>query len=321
MTVCFFPQRKNMSIPTVQLSTGAVIPLLGLGTWKSAPGQVQQAVEVAIDNGYRHIDCAHAYRNEKEVGAGISSRIQKGVVKREDLFIVSKLWNNYHDQENVKPAFMESLTNLHLTYLDVYLMHSPMGTKLNKQSGEVEFSDVDYTDTWKEMEKLVDEGLVKAIGVSNFNVGQLERLQSMCRINPAVNQVELHPYLTQPKLVQYCKTNGIVLTAYSPFGSPDSPFVQCDKQRLLEDPVISAIGKKYGKTNAHVLLLYHVQRGVTVIPKSVTPVRIIQNAQIFDFSLSDDDIKTLEGLNRNWRSAKWDVSGLPSHKFYPFKED
>ncbi|XP_043939059.1 aldo-keto reductase family 1 member B1-like [Protopterus annectens] len=311
-----------MAASTVELYTGALMPLLGLGTWQSAPGEVQEAVELAIDNGYRHIDCAHIYGNEKEIGAGINSRIQKGVVKREDMFIVSKLWNHFHEQEEVKPAFMKTLTNLNLSYLDLYFMHSPMGTKLHKdQSEAVESSDVDYIDTWKEMEKLVDEGLVKAIGVSNFSVAQLERLLSACRIKPAVHQVELHPYLTQPRLVQYCKFKGIVLTAYSPLGSPERPFRRDDEPVLLDDHVVNEIGKNYGKTSAQVLLRYHVQRGVAAVPKSVTPSQIKENIQIFDFSLSEDDMITLEGLNRNWRIAKWEFDGLPNHKFYPFKED
>ncbi|XP_043939002.1 aldo-keto reductase family 1 member B1-like [Protopterus annectens] len=312
-----------MNTPCVELYTGAAMPLLGLGTWQSQPGQVQQAVEVAIDNGYRHIDCAYIYANEKEVGAGIESRIKKGVVKREDLFIVSKLWNHFHDEDEVKPSLMKSLANLNLSCLDLYLIHSPMGTKMPKDpsSQEVEFSDVDYVCTWKAMEKLVDEGLVKAIGVSNFNVSQLERLLSSCRIKPAVNQVELHPYLTQAKLVQYCKSKGIILTAFSPLGSPSSPLKPAAQKNILEDPVINEIGKKYGKTNAQVLLRYHVQRCVTVIPKSVSPARIIQNAQIFDFSLSENEMETLEGLNKNWRTGSWDFAGLPNHKFYPFKED
>ncbi|XP_043939004.1 aldo-keto reductase family 1 member B1-like [Protopterus annectens] len=312
-----------MSTQTVRLLTGTRMPLIGLGTWKSSPGQVRQAVEVAIDNGYRLIDCAYMYQNEDEVGAGINSRIQKGVVKREDMFVVTKLWGTFHAPEDVKPGLLKSLDSLKLDYVDLYLMHSPMGFKKTESlATQPEYSDVDYVTTWKAMEKLVDEGLVKTIGVSNFNTSQLERLMSLANIKPVVNQVELHPYLMQPKLVQYCKSKGIILMAYSPFGSPDRPFQRTDQDpvSLLENPVINEIANKYGKTAAQVLLRLHVQRNIVVIPKSATPSRIVQNAEVFDFNLAEEDIKKLEGLNRNWRAVKWEV-GHPPHKFYPFNED
>ncbi|CAL8072353.1 unnamed protein product [Orchesella dallaii] len=217
-------------IPNIELNNGTSIPAFGLGTWKSLPNQVSQAVKDAIDLGYRHFDCAFVYENENEVGAAIKEKIEEGVVSREDLFIVSKLWNTFHRPDLVEPAIRKSLENFGLEYLDAYLIHFPMaaqeGDALHptNDDGILIASDVDYLDTYKEMEKLVDKGLTKSIGVSNFNKAQIERILENCTIPPVINQVECHPYLSQEKLIEYCKSKNIAITAYSPFASPDSPF-------------------------------------------------------------------------------------------------
>uniref|UniRef100_A0A8C4W5F8 alcohol dehydrogenase (NADP(+)) n=1 Tax=Gopherus evgoodei TaxID=1825980 RepID=A0A8C4W5F8_9SAUR len=275
---------------------------------QSPPVAVQEAVEVALDAGYRHVDCAYFYQNEAEIGAAFQKKFGEGKLKRDELYVVSKLWNIFHAPQDVKPAFLKSLTMLNLDYLDLYLMHSPMGFPSNpcsKQDQSPTKSSSTSLFSWQAMEKLVDEGLVKSVGVSNFNVSQLERLLSVCRIKPAANQVELHPYLTQPELVEYCKSKGIVLIAYSPFGCPALP---CPVP-LLENPTVNEIAQKHGKTSAQVLIRFHIQRGIATIPKSITPTRIVENAEVYDFHLTRKEIQMLEGLNCNTRFIKWNLLG------------
>ncbi|KAI8520199.1 hypothetical protein Bbelb_034560 [Branchiostoma belcheri] len=311
--------------PTAVLSSGKTMPLLGLGTWQSKPEEVFNAVKVAIDAGYRHIDTAWAYRNEKEVGQAIKEKIAEGKIKREDVFVTTKLFTSFSRPEHVRECMMQSKADLGLDYVDLYLIHSPVcfkyGTNPFQHAGKLEeiFDDVDYVETWKAMESLADEGLAKSIGVSNFNIQQLERLLQNCRIKPAVNQVELHPYLAQQDLVDFCKGNGVLLTAYSGLGAPARPMALAgnpDELVLMEDPSVAAIGKKYGKSAAQVLIRYHLDRGVSVIPKSVTPSRIQANFDVMDFSLSKEDLATLAGLDRNLRYLVGHQ--FKSHKYFPY---
>lgn len=306
-----------------KLNNGLQVPAVGLGTWKSQPNEVYEAVKYAVkEAGYRHLDCAFVYQNEEEVGRAVSELISTGVVKREELFITSKVWNTYHSSARVGQCLQKTLDALKVDYLDLYLVHWPMGYKEGDElfpkddKEQVLISEVDYVETWKAMEKLVEAGKIKSIGVSNFNEKQIDRVLSIAKIKPVMNQVECHPYLNQEDLLAFCKEKEILLTAYSPLGTPDRPWAKPDEPTLLNDPALKTVADKYGKTTAQILIKFQVQRGLVVIPKSVTPARILQNTQIFDFTLSDEDLQTIRSFNRNYRFLQ--LAHVKSHPHYPF---
>ncbi|XP_022908299.2 aldo-keto reductase 1B-like [Onthophagus taurus] len=313
------------SVPSVSLSNGFSIPIFGLGTWKSKPGEVTQAVKDAIDIGYRHIDCAHVYGNEKEVGAAIKDKIDEGVINRDDLFVTSKLWNTFHRVDLVEKAMKETLNNLGLDYIDLYLIHWPLGYKEDgelfptDEQGKIQFSNVDYVDTWKAMEKLVEKEYTRSIGLSNFNKRQIERVLDSSTIKPVNLQIECHPYLNQKKLIEFCKSNGITVTAYSPLGSPDRPWAKPDDPQLLEDEKLNFLSEKYKKTTAQILLKYQVQRGVITIPKSVNKGRIAENFNIFDFELDPKDLEYINGFDCGGRFCPM-TAGV-GHPHHPFEND
>eukprot|EP01121_Diplochlamys_sp_Union-15-3_P010360 TRINITY_DN28_c0_g1_i1.p1 TRINITY_DN28_c0_g1~~TRINITY_DN28_c0_g1_i1.p1 ORF type:complete len:316 (-),score=57.20 TRINITY_DN28_c0_g1_i1:70-1017(-) len=314
-----------MSDHTVTLATGAKFPLLGLGTWQSPPGEVKQAVLSAVEYGYRHIDCAYVYGNESEIGEALKQIFDSGKVKREELFITSKLWNTFHRPDLVKEAVQRTLKALGLTYLDLYLVHWPHAFKEGednfpkKPDGTIIYSDAHYKDTWPAMEALQDGGLVKAIGLSNFNHKQIEDILSIAKIKPAVLQVECHPYFPQNKLIQYARSKNIVVTAYSPLGSPSRPNSNSTDPVLLEDPKLAEIGKAHNKSPAQVALRWQIERGVVVIPKSVTPSRIKSNGELFDFKLTPEEIETINSINRNLRFCS--LTRDAGHPLYPFHEE
>lgn len=308
-----------MSVPkTVKLNNGVELPTVGLGTYNSPKGQVEEAVKYAIDVGYRHFDCAWYYGNEAEVGTAIREKIDAGVVKREELFITSKLWNNFHAKELVIPKLKESLQNFGLDYLDLFLIHWPFGFKENSPSLPTEnakehYSDVDYIETWKAMEEAQKLGLTKSIGISNFNAEQIERILKIATIKPVVNQVECNPHLNQKKLTAFCKERDIVIVGYCPLSRGKDI-------SLMSDAKVAEIAKKHSKTPAQVVLNYLVANlGVVAIPKSVTPSRIKENLDIYDFTLDADDVAYLDSCNRNERVVP--LTTYADHKYYAFNAE
>ena len=297
------------------------MPALGLGTWKSAPGEVGAAVEEAIRIGYRHIDCAAIYANEAEIGEALARCFAAGVVAREDLWITSKLWNDCHAPEHVGPALEQTLARLGLDYLDLYLVHWPVALRHGKLLPEqpedfVALSEIPLAATWAAMEDVAADGLARNIGVSNFSARKLEELIDDARVLPAVDQVELHPYLQQPALLDVCDRLGVVLTAYSPLGSGDRParLREPDEPRLLDDPGIAAIAAAHGVSPAQVLIAWAIARGTAVIPKSVDPGRLAQNFAAAELRLSKADMAAIAELDRARRYVSgsfWAMPGGP----------
>lgn len=292
------------TVPLVTLNSGYKMPSIGLGTYLSKPGEVGNAVKVAINAGYRHIDCASLYQNQKEIGSALTEVFQEGKVKREEMFITSKLWNAHHSKEHVRDALLQTLKDLNLSYLDLYLIHWPIAFKFTDieltslaqldENGNVALDYIPYQETYRELEKLVEEGLVRSIGVSNVTAPLLLDILSYAKIVPAVNQVEAHPYLTQPDLLNFLNDQNIVLTAYA-------PLAQYKETSPVTDEVIKSIATKYKKTPTQIVIKWAIERGTTVIPKSVTPSRIEENFNIFDFSLTKHEVESISNLNKNHR--------------------
>lgn len=255
------------------LNNGVKMPWLGLGVWKAKDGEeVKGAVRSAIESGYRSIDTAAVYGNEVGVGEGI----RQAGIDRDQLFITTKVWNADQGYDSTLKAFDESVKRLGIETLDLYLIHWPVKGK--------------YVETWRALEKLYRDGYVRAIGVSNFHTHHLEDLRQNSEIIPAVNQVEFHPLLTQKELLAYCQENGIQMEAWSPL-----------MQGNLDHPLLVELGQKYGKSPAQIIIRWDLEKKVVTIPKSITPARIAQNADVFDFSLSAEDVEKINALNANKR--------------------
>jgi alcohol dehydrogenase (NADP+) len=297
------------------MPSGNVMPGLGLGTWKLDPGVVGAAVRTAVEQcKYRHIDCAAIYGNEKEIGESLQSLFDDGIVAREDLFLTSKLWNSKHAPKDVEPALRQTLSDLQVDYLDLYLIHWPVAC--SDDGSMVSLDDLPLIDTWRAMEACKEKGLCKDIGVSNFSRKKLQDLCRQAKIKPAVNQIELHPYLQMKDLLVYGEKEGIHFTAYSPLGSKDRPAsLKNDNEKpILEDKTIGEIAAKYNSTPAQVLIAWAIQRGTSCIPKSVTPERLQQNMDATKLRLTDEDMDAIAGLDHHARyvdGSFWCLEGSP----------
>lgn len=303
------------------------IPNVGLGTWKIAKDKAADAVYTAIKEvGMRHIDCACDYGNEVEVGQGIARAISEGVVKREELWITSKLWNTFHAPEHVEMACRKSLTDLGLDYVDLYLIHFPISMKFvpietryppewihdpSAASPRIERVKQSKQETWRAMEALVGKGLARFIGVCNYNVQLLTDLVDYAVVQPYCLQVELHPYLPQQALIDECVASGIKVVAFSPLGSPSYVELGMDQKLgggLLEEASVKAIAAKHGKTPAQVILRWNLQRGVGVIPKSSQVAHLKENFAVSDFTIADDDMASLTSLGA--RNSRFNDPGV-----------
>ena len=262
------------NVPTIELTTGAHIPQLGFGVYQIDPEETAGAVKTALDIGYRHIDTAEMYQNESGVGQGI----RDSGVDRADIFVTSKLNNGFHEPDDARRAFDETLSKLGFDYVDLFLIHWPLPTVY----------DGDFVSTWQTLEEFRRDGRARSIGVSNFQVGHLQRLATDTDTVPAVNQIEVHPYFVNEEVRQYCAEHDIAVEAWSPIA----------QGKVLDDPVVTQIAEAAGKSPAQVVLRWHVQRGDIVFPKSVTPKRIEENFALFDFELSDHDVAALTALDK-----------------------
>jgi 2,5-diketo-D-gluconate reductase A len=267
------------SVPDIMLNNGQSIPQFGFGVFQTRPAQTAEAVGTALRAGYRHIDTAEMYGNEREVGEAI----RKSGLDRADVFVTSKLGNGAHLPDDARRAFDATLDALGFDYIDLFLIHWPLPTRY----------DGDYVSTWQTLEEFYREGRARSIGVSNFQPHHLRRLHGESQITPAVNQIEVHPYLTQDDVRAFCAEHQIAIEAWSPIA----------QGAVLGDPTIVSIARNVGRTPAQVVLRWHIERGDIVFPKSVTPARIRENIDIFDFELAGADVEAISALNRNERTG------------------
>lgn len=302
----------------MEVKDGGKFPSIGLGTWKIPDEVLPGLIPEAVSLGYRHFDCACDYGNEVAVGQGLGNAISSGACTRDDLWLTSKLWNTYHHPDHVRAACERSLNDLGVDELDLYLIHFPVTLAYvpfeeryppgwlfdpEAENPAMKHVPVPCADTWGAMEELVDSGLVKRIGVCNVGTASLRDLKSYARIQPSVLQVEMHPYLTQQNLLRFCKDEEIAVTAFSPFGA--SSYVPLnmagENESVLDETVVKDIGSTHGKSAGQIVLRWAVQRGTVAIPKSQSTGHLKDNIEIYDFKLSDDEMKQIDALERNRR--------------------
>uniref|UniRef100_A0A914XSM1 NADP-dependent oxidoreductase domain-containing protein n=1 Tax=Plectus sambesii TaxID=2011161 RepID=A0A914XSM1_9BILA len=310
---------------SIQLSTGAHMPLLGLGTWQSNPGEVEIAVTRALEVGYRLIDTASLYANEAEIGAALHECFSHGKLKREDVFITTKLFSTHNRPEQVESALRESLSKLRLDYVDLYLIHNPVAFNDDMSAQDHKTTVVD---TWKGMEGVFEKGLAKAIGLSNVNEEQVQRVYDHAKIKPHNVQVEAYLYFPQHELHALCKKLGITFTAFGPLGSPGRVHFQNPSGAKLEwapapnpqeDPIVKKLAQKHHKTPAQILLRWLIDRKISAIPKSTNAARIKENFEVVEFSLTADEVAELNSVESRHRLFYQDF--LKGHAEDPFKNE
>eukprot|EP01102_Stenamoeba_stenopodia_P017969 TRINITY_DN6523_c0_g1_i1.p1 TRINITY_DN6523_c0_g1~~TRINITY_DN6523_c0_g1_i1.p1 ORF type:complete len:314 (+),score=77.65 TRINITY_DN6523_c0_g1_i1:93-1034(+) len=308
----------------VTLNNGKKMPLVGLGTWSAPKGVVGEAIKKAVDLGYRSFDFSPAYQNEKEIGDALHEIISSGKVKREELFLTSKLWCTHHEAQHVRGGLQQTLKDLRVDYLDLYLIHWPVAYEFTgydltattevfpkDAQGRPRFAKAPTHLTWQEMEKLVDDGLVKSIGISNFTIRETLDLLSYARIRPAVNQFEVSPFHTRPHLIEFHQQEGIHVTSFSTLGSSTT------QAGVLQLPVLQELAKKYNRSPAQVVLRWCTQREISVIPKSTNPDRLKENLHVFDFTLEEEDIKRISAENKGQSAFTLDFM-IPAFGFNPW---
>ncbi|XP_017090396.2 1,5-anhydro-D-fructose reductase [Drosophila bipectinata] len=315
-------------------NNGEKMPIIGIGTWQASDEEIETAIDAALEAGYRHIDTAPVYRNEAAIGRVLKRWLDSGKVKREDLFIVTKVPPVSNRPHEVEPTITKSLSDLQLDYVDLYLIHTPFTININEDGSfkldkdglmEVDVT-TNHAATWAAMEALVEKGLTKSIGVSNFSKDQVARLLKNCKIRPANNQIEHHIYLQQRDLVDFCKAENITVTAYSPLGSRGianfnaGAGIVREVPNLMEVPEVKEIATAHGKTPAQVLLRWIVDTGVSAIPKSTNPTRLKQNLDIFDFKLTAEEVAKLSSLDKDFRVCDFAFfHGVERHPEFTFK--
>lgn len=303
-------------------TNGDKMPALGLGTWKSAKGEVYAAVRSALEIGYRHFDCALLYGNEKEIGQALADALKEGIVKREELWITSKLWNNSHEKQYVLPSIQTSLKDLQLDYLDLYLIHWPIALKHDvtfPQKGEemLSLTEVPLSETWSEMIRLKEMGLTRHIGVSNFSTKKITDIIEKTGVIPEVNQLELHPFLQQQEMLDFCQSTGVYLTGFCPLGSADRPANRIveGEPKLFENQTIQELALAKGCTPAQIMLAWAINRGTSVIPKSVHAHRLTENLAAADIELSAQEMEAMQGLDLHYRYIKGNFWCLPGSDY------
>lgn len=309
------------------------MPMIGLGTWNSLGNVARSSVKTALDVGYRHIDTAFLYENEKVIGKVLQEYFSNGKLKREEVFITSKLWLTHMGKQDVRPAFEESLRRLQLDYLDLYLIHAPFGLKNTgnwnlfprDKDEKLALANYDIIETWNVLEELVAEKRIRYIGLSNFNSEQVEKICKYAKcVKPYTNQVECHVYFQQKELLEFCKVRDITLTAFAPLGSPGRKNIDDgsdeDEMKVLDNLVVKRLAAKYKKTPAQIMLRNLIQRDIRVIPKSSNPTRIKENFDVSDFHLNDEDMDAIANIETVNRFFTFDSTAphMVDHPEYPF---